>query len=280
MSVRSQPGAESFRAYLDESEDSAAGLYAVGGFVGKAEVWELLRSRWLECLPSGVSAFHATDCFSGNEQFEGVDIPERIELLDRLTGVIVSHEVFLIGYGIDARTYKKLAPKARSNDFLENKYAAPFGGAVGLACEAMGNLPGPQDWRILEHGEEWESCAFFIEAHKDYSESARRTIASMRSCGDIWFRNRIGQDTYAAKSGPGAIPLLQTADLGAFLAAKYISKAPEGKIPWTKYFEKLKNNGRVRGMTLADEYSLNALFRTHEELKKEAAEGKNYWDGI
>lgn len=226
-----QPRAESFRAYLDESEDSATGLYAVGGFVGKAETWELLQPKWLECLPSGVSVFHTTDCFSGNEQFEGVDILERVGLLDKLTDVILAHEVFLIGYGIDARTYKKLAPKARSNDFLQNKYAAPFGGAVGLACEAMGNPPGPQDWHILEHGDQWESCAFFIEAHKDYSESARRTIASMRSCTDLWFRNRIGQDTYAVKSGADAIPLLQTADFGAFLAAKYISKfVLEGRV--------------------------------------------------
>jgi hypothetical protein len=274
-----QPRPEEFRAYLDESEASANGIYAVGGFVGRTETWELMEPKWMDCLPPGL-LFHATDCFSGNRQFEGRGIPERVALLGRLTDLIVAHEIFLVGYGIDARTYQQLAPKPKNNDFLQNKYAAAFGGAVDLVCHAMGNLPGPLDWNILENGDDWESCAFFIEAHKDYSESAKRTIGSMRTCRELWFRNRIGRDSYGTKAEDNAIPLLQTADLGAFLAAKWISKTPDGKIPWTKYYEKLNENKRIRGMVVADEYSVRTLFRTHEELKREAAEGRNYWDGI
>lgn len=177
----------------------------------------------------------------------------------------------LIGYGVDAKTYRKFAPKAKQNEFLGNKYAASFGGAVQLACESMGNPPTPDNiWTILEQGEQWEQCAFFIESN-DYSPSAQRTIENMRLCRELWFRDRIGKDTYGTKSGPGEIPLLQVADLGAFLAAKYVSKSPEGKISWKGYYEKLKTAGRVCRLVHADDHSLNALHQTYVELKQEAA---------
>ena len=263
---------ELFSAYLDESEEASTGVYAVGGFVGKTEVWEEFTTNWLDCLPPNITYFHATDCFTGNQQFEGLDIPERVRMLDRLTDVILAHDVCLIGYGLDARTYRKLAPRAKQNEFLENKYAAPFGGAIQLACEAMGNLPTPDNiWGILEQGECWQQCAFFIESN-EYSASAKRTIANMRHSRDLWFRDRIGTETFGTKSGQDGIPSLQVADLGAFLATKYISKSPEGKISWKPYYEKLKSARRVCRTVQADEYSLNALQRTYDELKQEAAE--------
>jgi hypothetical protein len=271
---------ERFRAYLDESENSSSGIYVVGGFVAEATVWDALEPKWLSCLPPGITSFHTTDCFTGNNEFDGVSISDRSVLLNKLTEIIVGHEIRLVGYGIDAKTYGKLAPKAKENEFLRNKYAAPFGGVVQPACEAMGNLPTPETvWNILENGEQWEQCAFFIESN-EYSASANRTIAELRASTDLWFRGRIGTETYGAKSGPAGITLLQVADFGAFLAAKHVSKAPEGKIPWKELYEKLKNADHVYRTVQADEYSLKVLHQTHEELKKEAAEGRHYWDDI
>jgi hypothetical protein len=216
--------AELFHSYLDESEDAAAGVYAVGGFVGKAAVWSALQPEWLKSVPSQITAFHATDCFTGNKEFEGMDIPDRVALLDKLTDVIAAHEVRLVGYGLDAKTYHAVSSKKKRNAFLENKYAAPFGGVVELGCKAMGNVPGPEEiWDVLEKGETWGQCEFFVESNQ-YSASAKRTIESMRHAKDLWFRHRIGKDAYGTKSGAMGISLLQVADLGAFLTAKYISK--------------------------------------------------------
>jgi len=246
----------------------------------RAEVWDGLEPRWLESLPIGTTSFHATDCFTGNNAFAGSNLSNRSRLLNRLTDVIVDHDIRLVGYSIDAKTYRKLAPKAKENEFLRNKYAAPFGGVLDLACQAMGNLPTPETIStIVEHGEHWEQCAFFIESN-EYSASASRTITEMRGSRDLWFRSRIGPDTYGTKSGTGAIPLLQVADFGAFLAAKYISQAPEGRIPWKEFFDRLMSAGRVYRTVQADERSLNLLHQTREELKKEAAEGRSYWDDI
>jgi hypothetical protein len=236
---------ELFRAYLDESEEEVSGIYAVGGFVAKTHEWEQLEPKWLESLPPSISHFHTTDCVTGNNEFEGTDIPARAALLDALTDLVISCGVTLIGYGIDANTYEKLAPKKMHNEFLGNKYAAPFGGVVELACLAMGNDPGPEGvWDVLEKGENWEQCAFFIEDN-EYRASAARTIAGIRNSPELWWRHRVGTDHYGAKVGPSAIPLLQVADLGAYLTGRVLGNAKEGKISWKKYFEKLKTAGRV-----------------------------------
>lgn len=271
---------ELFRAYLDESEDSSSGIYVVGGFVGKAEMWNRLAPKWRACLPTGIKGFHATDCFTGNKEFKGVRLADRVALLEKLTDEIIEQELLLIGYGIDAKTYRTLSPKAKENEFLRNKYAAPFGGVVQLACEAMGKVPSPDTvWQVLEQGEQWEQCHFFIESN-EYSASANRTIADMRVSGDLWFRSRIGAETYGTKTGPAGIPLLQVGDLGAFLAAKHISKVPNGKIAWQQLFEKLKNAGCVYRTVQADERSLRLLHQTHKELKKEAVEGRTGLDDL
>lgn len=270
---------ELFHAYLDESESATNGIYVVGGFIGKAEVWRELEPKWLACMPVGISSFHATDCFTGNNEFEGVGIPTRVALLDELTSMVATRDLSLISYGIDALSYKTLAGKPKRNDFLGNKYAGPFGGVVDLACKVMGNVPGPSDWKILEHGDDWEKCAFFIES-SEYDQSARETIAGMRICSDLWYRNRIGRDIYGMKNGPHAIPMLQVADLGVYLATKHRSNAPEGKISWKPYYEKLRSAGRVYTTVLADAHSLELLKETHDELRKEAAEGRHYWDDI
>jgi hypothetical protein len=208
-----------------------------------------------------------------------MDIPERVALLDKLTDLISEHDVNLVGYGIDANTFGQYAPKPLANDFLGNKYAAPFGGVVDLACHAMGNVPGPSDWDILENGDDWEQCSFFVESN-EYSPSAERTLVDMRHSSSLWYRNRIGRAVYGMKRGPAAIALLQVADLGAFLVAKHISESPEGRISWHVYFEKLKAAGRLYRAMLADKHSLEVLNKMHEELKTEAAKGTNPWDDI
>jgi len=45
-------GWEPFSACIDESEESSIGVYGVDGFVGKAEVWRELTTKWLELARS------------------------------------------------------------------------------------------------------------------------------------------------------------------------------------------------------------------------------------
>ncbi len=157
---------------MDESENRATGVYAVGGFVARAEVWHGLETEWLQQLPKEISCFHATDCFTGSNEFRIMDWQQRTALLDVLTDVLVAYDIRLIGHAIASNAYREFAPKPKVNEFLGNKYAAAFGGAVELACNAMGNAPTPSSIRkIYADGERWEKCGFFIERN-EYTPSA------------------------------------------------------------------------------------------------------------
>jgi hypothetical protein len=269
---------ELFRTYLDESEETTSGIYAVGGFVGKAADWEALEPEWVKALPPSVSCFHATDCFTGNKEFEEMDIPERVALLDHLTDLLVSRNLYLLAYGIDAAKYQQFAPKRLKNDFLGNKYAAPFGGIVEQACIVLGNSPGPEGvWKVLEEGENWEQSAFYIESN-EYSASAARTISDIRKDPNLWWRHRIGREFYGQKVGTEGIPLLQVADLGAYLGTKQLAKVPESKISWKRYFEKFQTAKRVGPILWVDERSLKLLYKTLEDVKNDEPKGTTPWD--
>src|SRR5262249_13131873 len=156
-----------FQAYLDESCEQQDAVFAVGGFVGDEREWGALQAPWLNALPSGIEYFHATDCFGGREQFRGMELQKRTELLDKLTDLILDRTIWLVAGVIDVPAYAVFSPKALDNDFLGNRYAAPFGAPVENSCQAMNrpNEPYPHDVGDV--------CDFFIEESR-YNASAKR----------------------------------------------------------------------------------------------------------
>jgi hypothetical protein len=80
--------------------------------------------------------------------------------------------------------------------------------------------------------------------------------------------------------GPTAMPMLQLGDLGAFLAAKKVANAKEGRISWNVYYDKLLRARRIFRVVYIDERSIDTLHQLHEDIKKEEAQGKSYWDDI
>jgi len=68
------------------------------------------------------------------------------------------------------------------------------------------------------------------------------------------------------------------ADLGAFLAAKKIANAPDGKIEWSKYYDKLLAGRRIFKIVNVDKGSLGKLHGLHEDLKRDQAEGRHPYD--
>lgn len=246
------------RAYLDESEEPGRSIYAVGGFVGKPEVWDDLQPKWLAALPAGITHFHSTDCFTGNNEFKGTDIPERIGLLDKLTDLILGHHIFLLAGTVLTPIFKEFAPKKFTNDFGGNVYTAPLEFAVQNACHSMDDSPIPRDID--------GQCSFFMESNQ-YAESAKRKMQQLRDDPNLWWRARIGKDSYGTKAGPASLPMLQVADLGAFLSAKAVAKAPQGRIEWWPYLEKLTKGNRVFGITHLDEKSLRVTHAVHKAIE-------------
>ena len=243
--------------YLDGSEDTDATIFGVGGFVGDVEEWGHLQPMWVAALPQGVDYFHATDCFSGNGQFKGIDIPERIKLLDTLTELIVSHNVTLICHGIDEAAYYRYASsKNKIDSFGQNKYGSCFGSAIGYACESMG----PQQVEV-EHG-----CSFVIEKD-EYEATAKREFIQLSMVPAVWFRDQIATQTYGTKKGKDKVPLLQVADLGVFLGLKSLSRCRPGRIDWRPYYRKLKSTGHVFCCRKDGKRRLKMMYSTLQELK-------------
>jgi len=102
-----------FRRYSDDSADHEGSVFGVGGFVGPLDAWKKLEPEWLAALPEGIAYFHATDCFTGNNQFEfrkGFSLDRRKSLLDRLTDLICGTETRVVGHAVDVPYYVRLAP--------------------------------------------------------------------------------------------------------------------------------------------------------------------------
>jgi len=246
------------RGYLDGSEDTDGTMFGVGGFVGNAEDWDSLQPIWLNALPVGIEFFHTTDCFSGNNQFK-LPIPIRIALLNTLTDYIIERHLQLVCHGIHVPTYHRYASrKKKINPFGQNKYGTCFGRAVGLACESMAD-PGVE----VEAG-----CAFIIE-RDEFEETAKREFSQLlsRPKSQIWYRDRIGSETYGPKKGQNAIPLLQVADLGAFLGLKYLGRCKPGRIDWRNYYHKLKDANCIYKCTKDKAGELKAMNRVLKKLK-------------
>ena len=64
----------SLQTYLDESIDKDRRIFAIGGFIGRADEWRELLLDWIDRihpskLPNPITAFHMTDCETGGGEF-------------------------------------------------------------------------------------------------------------------------------------------------------------------------------------------------------------------
>lgn len=231
-----------FESYWDDSEEDVSKYFGVGGFIGHEDAWKSLEPKWLAALPQGIDYFHATDCFSGNHQFEpkkGFPRERRIKLLDEFTDLVCDADIKLICSAIDVPYYVRLAPKKIENDFLGNQYVACLGENIIAACQDYMN---PRDEPFLINTE--DVCVIFYEKSR-YSDSVSRAVRQWREDPILEWGFRIGNPTPGTKTGKTAIPLLQVADLGAFLGTKKVADAKDGVIPWRPYYDKLYRAGRV-----------------------------------
>lgn len=245
-----------FRTYIDESADTQDTLFVVGGFLAENRVWEELEPEWLAGLPNYLQYFHATDCFSGNKQFTGIGETERKALLHRLTDILIKKDLHLIAYSLPKDEYHKYAPKPKKNQFLGNRYLAPFSGVIETACQYAIS---PKPPAIPEKTN--RITVFFIE-DSEYMDGAKQLLREMKSDSLLWWRTGIGSETFGSKFGPDAIPLLQVADLGAFLAAKKLGNSPQGNIPWEPFYEKLERASLVYKLTEVTASDLAAFTHT------------------
>lgn len=246
-----------FRAYVDDSTEDVKRIFTIGGFNGTDDTWIDLEPVWLDFLTGlslkGISYFHATDCFAGANEFEGLFSSEREQILDGVLSLIITHKLILIGHGVDENAYRQYSPKPKRNEFGTNRYVAAFAGAIQAACESANP-------RYAIDGKAENICDFYVE-NSEYKLTAAEAVQKIKKDFILWYHQVVGNDTYGDKKGKHAIPLLQIADFGAFLANKHLTKAPDGRIPWGKYYDALS---KARLVWPIVKYSDNCLKILHD----------------
>jgi len=206
------------RAYFDESEDKDHKVHAIGGFIGRADDWQELETRWMERLiPTGVRAFHLIDCENGYREFsesKGWTKEARFGLIRELIDLILEYEIYLIGCGVLLEPYEKMAPLDNHNAKVGgDKWLLPFQEVLQEAASQAEALPIN------------EQVAFFFDFKETHQFRASALFAETQSDErlGLW-RQRLGTITFGHKEfeRPGSIPLLQIADIAAVETRKAI----------------------------------------------------------
>jgi hypothetical protein len=227
------------RFYGDESEDKEQKVHTLGGFLGWADEWDHLQEEWIDRVkPTGVSAYHMTDCDNGGGEFsdaKGWTKTDRTQLTIDLIEIICRHKVFLIGMGLYIDDYKTLGPVTDDGEMLgHDKWHLVFQGALREAAIHVDKIAPPE-----------ETIAFFFDWQMKQG-MANDLFESTQNESSLPWRNRLGTLTFGHKEFgvPGSLPLLQVADIAALEVRKSLAHPiTQPKLPERRSLARLKQCG-------------------------------------
>ncbi len=250
------------RFYCDESEDKESKVLSLAGFIGIAEDWDALQEKWIARVkPTGVSAYHMTDCDNGWGEFtdsKGWNKRDRTQLTMDLVEILCEHKVFLLGLSVLLDDYRSIPPFPGTDKLLGlDKWHLLFQGIFMYAEMLLGPEAPPE-----------ETIASFFD-WKDKKGAADYFFRDFQSKRHIlpWV-NRIGTLTFGHKEFdvPGSIPLLQTADIAAVETRKALANPiTHPHLPERKSLTRLKQTGRVWLLHL-DKLLLEGLYEGKKKL--------------
>lgn len=152
------------RFYGDESEDKDSKVLSIAGFLGFAEDWDALQEKWIARVkPTGVSAYHMTDCDNGWGEFSksnGWTALDRRQLTIDLIEIVTQHRILMIGLSMLLDDYRNISVLPGSDTALGgDKWHALFQGILMYAVECMGAEAPPEetiafffDWKQKQGG--------------------------------------------------------------------------------------------------------------------------------
>jgi len=178
------------KAFFDDTANTGQSFYGFGGFLAEEQVWTDLRETWLKRNEfHNVSKFHA----SADPRL----VPEYAEL-------VLQNEIYLIGYTIDRESYRGYAVRRHRDLFGVNEWASVAEGCMDLLLDWLESSPD-------------KKCALVFAKKKDFRGSITdmwRAIQKRRPNGKQLVSCTVTEDQEE-------FPLLQVADLGAYLTCKY-----------------------------------------------------------
>ncbi len=248
------------RFYGDESEDKNEKVHAIGGFLGWADEWDRLQEDWIARLkPTGVSAYHMTDCDNGRGEFsdeKGWKREDRTQLTIDLIEIICRHEVLLIGMGIFVDDYKTLAPVTENGGMLGyDKWHSVFQGVIREAAIRVSSAP------------EGETIAFFFDWKMKQGIAYDLFEKTQNEIKLPWCQ-RLGTLTFGHKEFGvfGSLPLLQVADIAAMETRKSLANPiTHPHLPERRSLARLKECGRGGLIACLDKPVLDALYEYKRE---------------
>ena len=205
-------------AYGDESSDKDKRVLAVGAFVGSADEWRALLLDWIERikpekLPNPITAFHMTDCETGQGEFRdkfGWTEESRKKLIIDLIEIITRRRVLLYGAGLQMKDYGNL-------ELIDGKPVGKSEYHVLLQA-IMGELSMQLD---DEKAPGFEDVAYVFDQQDSAHEFwAHEIHKETKNHPKIAWKNRIGTLTFADKR---STRLLQVADLGTYEVMRRIT---------------------------------------------------------
>jgi hypothetical protein len=247
--------------YCDESEDKESKVLSLAGFLGKAEDWETLQEEWITRVkPTGVSAYHMTDCDNGQGEFsdsKGWTKRGRTQLTTDLIEIITKYNVYLLGLSVLLDDYESIPQFPGTNECLgRDKWHLLFQGIFMYAVKLLG--PAPQSENI--------ACFFDWKEKKGVAYSIFDDIKSNPNLGE-WTK-RLGTLAFGHKEFDvvDSIPLLQVADIAAIETRKALANPiTHPNLSERKSLTRLKQTGRVWMLHL-DNIVLDAMY---EQKKKQ-----------
>jgi hypothetical protein len=249
------------RFYCDESEDKESKVLSLAGFFGVAEDWEQLQEEWIARVkPTGVSAYHMTDCDNNQGEFspdKGWTKPDCTQLTIDLIEIIAKHNVLLIGSSMLLDDYRSIPPFPGTDKRLGwDEWHFLFQSVFPWAVVCLGADAPPE-----------ETIALFFDwrEKRGVAYSLFEDITKDKTFGD--WPKRIGILTFGHKEFdvPGSIPLLQVADVAAVETHKALANPfTHPHLKERQSLSRLKRDGRVWIMVHHDKLILEAMY----EVKK------------
>jgi hypothetical protein len=246
----------SIHAYMDESVDRQERMFVVGGFISRPEVWSSILFQWIDRiqpdrLPHPITAFHMTDCETGNGEFRdklGWDKTSRTQLIIDLLDIICAHVVGLFAVGLPIKEYKALDPITPSGIRLGySEYHFIFQAAIAYLAGEL------EDAEFPHH----ETIAFFFDRNSPYETWANRLHEKLRESHHPW-AHRIGSLTFESKE---RMRLLQVADLGVYEAMKYLTNSVYNEGRTRRSFEKLAAHHCVMKLSVFNADNLQEMVK-------------------
>jgi Protein of unknown function (DUF3800) len=132
-------------AYFDESMRTEGNEpICVGGYFFKPAAYVKFKRQWhrsvLRHEDRRFAHFHMKDLCAGREQYQGLEIPARVQILDNAIEAITAHSYGVVGIHFDQAEFERVAPA---------DWPQRFGSIYSAACQMCLHATGRwlREWR-------------------------------------------------------------------------------------------------------------------------------------